>query len=349
VDELHEYAKEKVQEESPAMTPQFLPVEQGYRIILACSPQDDPKLNYRKEVELMIQESEGEIDFIQGEFDELDRDYLEINRRELNLSVEEAKAIETEVMGPHRQRWKKLQEYEILFSKAVKRRFPLTESDLRKLQRIQNRLSLRDEDIRQIEAKITQEEQLKAKIIQIKAESTPNLPQTQIESTPTKSKLEPDIELKSEVGVDYSKLKELLSQEKWKEADEETTRVMLKAANQEEQGWLEPDDIKNFPCADLRSIDQLWLEYSNGRFGFSVQKKIYLECGAKPDDKIWYKFCEQVGWRGGVVRDALNFIKTPQGHLPKKIFQKNIFFGGIHVFEWWREEVWMFLLSHKDL
>ncbi|CCQ59603.1 GUN4 domain-containing protein, partial [Crocosphaera watsonii] len=33
----------------------------------------------------------------------------------------------------------------------------------------------------------------------------------------------------------------------------------------------------NFPCEDLRIIDQLWVKYSNGQFGFSVQKQIYMD------------------------------------------------------------------------
>ncbi|MBD2500505.1 GUN4 domain-containing protein [Anabaena azotica] len=64
-----------------------------------------------------------------------------------------------------------------------------------------------------------------------------------------------------------------------KEADEETFKVMLKVAKREKQGYLGLDDIQEFPCEDLRIIDQLWVNYSNGRFGFSVQKKIYLDVG----------------------------------------------------------------------
>lgn len=52
--ELHEYTTKKVQQASPAMTPQFFPVEEGYKIYLARSPLDDPKLKYRNEVEKLI-------------------------------------------------------------------------------------------------------------------------------------------------------------------------------------------------------------------------------------------------------------------------------------------------------
>ncbi|MFM6487700.1 MAG: protein kinase domain-containing protein [Dolichospermum sp.] len=84
-----------------------------------------------------------------------------------------------------------------------------------------------------------------------------------------------EVELKSDVGMDYRKLRDLLKAGKWKEADEETLRVMLAVAKREREGWLNVENIDNFPCADLRTIDQLWVKYSNGRFGFSVQKQIY--------------------------------------------------------------------------
>ncbi|MFM6610153.1 MAG: GUN4 domain-containing protein, partial [Dolichospermum sp.] len=87
-----------------------------------------------------------------------------------------------------------------------------------------------------------------------------------------------EVELKSYVGMDYRKLRDLLKAGKWKEADEETLRVMLAVAR-EREGWLNVESIDNFPCADLRTIDQLWVKYSDGRFGFSVQKRIYQSLG----------------------------------------------------------------------
>uniref|UniRef100_UPI0026220B40 GUN4 domain-containing protein n=1 Tax=Crocosphaera sp. TaxID=2729996 RepID=UPI0026220B40 len=89
---------------------------------------------------------------------------------------------------------------------------------------------------------------------------------------------------------------------------------------------LSESDIDNFPCNDLRTIDQLWVHYSNGKFGFSVQKKIYMdELGGTRDynKKIWYEFCDRVGWRKGgdyVSYSDLTFElldTTPVGHLPE--------------------------------
>ncbi|MFM6246861.1 MAG: GUN4 domain-containing protein, partial [Dolichospermum sp.] len=135
-----------------------------------------------------------------------------------------------------------------------------------------------------------------------------------------------EVELKSYVGMDYRKLRDLLKAGKWKEADEETLRVMLAVAKQEREGWLNVESIDNFPCADLRTIDKLWVKYSDGRFGFSVQKRIYQGLGGTREynQEIWLKFGDKVGWRrswwrGGswLYYSLLTFDKkAPEGHLP---------------------------------
>ena len=66
---------------------------------------------------------------------------------------------------------------------------------------------------------------------------------------------------------------------------------MLEAVGRKENDWIRAAELKNFPCADLRTIDALWVKYSQGKWGFNVQKRIYVECGAKldgnyPGDKI---------------------------------------------------------------
>jgi hypothetical protein len=106
------------------------------------------------------------------------------------------------------------------------------------------------------------------------------------------------IPLESEKKVDYRKLRDLLKAGKWEEADEETIDVMLQAANCQSQGFLDTDSLQRFPCRDLWTIDQLWGATSNGHFGFSVQKKIWEECGSPiSDGEDWDRFCFSVGWQ----------------------------------------------------
>ena len=88
---------------------------------------------------------------------------------------------------------------------------------------------------------------------------------------------------------------------KWKEADEETRVKILKVANRESEGWLRVEDAENFSCQDLGTIDKLWVKYSNGKFGFSVQKQIYQGVGGSKDynSDDYKKFADKVGWRKG--------------------------------------------------
>ncbi len=124
-----------------------------------------------------------------------------------------------------------------------------------------------------------------------------------------------EVELLSDVGANYTHLRDLLAAGKWKEADEETRGVMVKVAGRESIGWLNEDSIYKFPCTDLRTIDRLWVNYSESRFGFSVQKRIYEEVG-----RDWEKMGDCVGWRVGgkwLNLSSLTYdINAPTGHLP---------------------------------
>ncbi len=152
------------------------------------------------------------------------------------------------------------------------------------------------------------------------------------ETTPSKPPTETD-DLSSERGVDYTRLRNLLASAQWKKADEETFAVMLKAANREQEGYFRIESIENFPCTDLRTIDQLWVKYSNGRFGFSIQKRIWESVSGKPgkhDNEIYNKFGDRVGWlkwenkwlglkkeEQWLSSDDIFFdLSAPIGHLP---------------------------------
>jgi uncharacterized caspase-like protein len=82
-------------------------------------------------------------------------------------------------------------------------------------------------------------------------------------------------DLSSAVGIDYTQLRDLLAAGRWLEADKETTSLMLQVAGKKEQGHLDLQSLANFPCIDLCTIDALWVKYSDGRFGFSVQQRIW--------------------------------------------------------------------------
>jgi serine/threonine protein kinase len=130
------------------------------------------------------------------------------------------------------------------------------------------------------------------------------------------------VKLISAKGVDYRQLDRLLATGEWEEADEETLNKMLEAAGRTEESWLRIEDMHRFPCEDLRTIDQLWVKYSNGHFGFSVQQRIYQSLGGSKeyDREIWEAFGERVGWRVNnewLYYNELKFnTKAPVAHLP---------------------------------
>lgn len=137
-------------------------------------------------------------------------------------------------------------------------------------------------------------------------------------------------ELISEREIDYTKLRDLLKAGQWQEADHETLLVILKAANREQEEYLTIESIESFPCADLHTIDRLWLKYSNGQFGFSLQKEIWRSVGGELgqyDNAVYEQFGLRVGWRdrngmklmrGWKKYEELSFSLTwgPVGHLP---------------------------------
>lgn len=151
-----------------------------------------------------------------------------------------------------------------------------------------------------------------------------------------------------------SKLTDLLASGRWKEADEETLRIMLQVAGREKEGWLDVQSIKEFPCEDFRAIDQFWLKSSDGRFGFSVQKQIWKSVGGKfnANDQIYEAFSDRVGWRvnnSWLQVDRLSFTSSaPDGHLPAVAVRLGGLSWGVTGFWWEKREAYVFLLSDKD-
>ena len=134
----------------------------------------------------------------------------------------------------------------------------------------------------------------------------------------------PSIQLKSAKGIDYRNLEDLLKRQQWKEADIITFETMLRICDR--HGFLRVKDIDIFPCEDLQIIDQLWLNYSQEKFGFSIQKQLFdqLDNGQQYNDKLWDDFGLIIGWRKenkNIRYDRAIFdINAPRGHLPCRIF-----------------------------
>ena len=83
-----------------------------------------------------------------------------------------------------------------------------------------------------------------------------------------------------------------------------------------EQGEPRRTEVARFPDADLESLDRLWLVYSRGRYGFSVQGRLLAACGGQ-----WERLWPRLGWKreGLWTRYPAAFTwsqEAPEGHLP---------------------------------
>lgn len=140
------------------------------------------------------------------------------------------------------------------------------------------------------------------------------------------SKLEDELTLISSAsGTDYTQLRNLLAAGDWKKADEKTRTLILRESDREKEGWIDRAEIERFPWQDLRIINRLWVEYSNGLFGFSVQKQIWqsVEVVNNNDFEVEKSLGDRVGWRVNndwLSYDQFTFTTTAaKGHLPSTL------------------------------
>ncbi len=149
VDELHEYAAKKVKPAAPAMTPEFYPVKEGYKIRLAKSRRDDPQLKYEGEFQQRAEAGNGE-------FSIFVRQILSRKQQEWGISPEQAREIEDRVLQPYREYQSKLGEYEQTLTQAVQHHYPFSDREQADLKEYQQHLKLRDEDITEIGGRVRQ-------------------------------------------------------------------------------------------------------------------------------------------------------------------------------------------------
>ncbi|QSJ17767.1 GUN4 domain-containing protein [Nostoc sp. UHCC 0702] len=126
------------------------------------------------------------------------------------------------------------------------------------------------------------------------------------------------VPLKSESGINYNPLQQLLAVQDFQAADRMTIQKMceLTGPMAVQRKWLYFTEVENSPAVDLQTINNLWLVHSEGKFGFSVQREIWLSLG-----KNWDNFWPKIGWKRGNnwTRYPNEFtwdLSAPKGHLP---------------------------------
>ncbi|MBD3880901.1 GUN4 N-terminal ARM-like repeat domain-containing protein [Phormidium tenue FACHB-886] len=124
--------------------------------------------------------------------------------------------------------------------------------------------------------------------------------------------------LRSERGIDYSSLQELLVRQEFQAADRLTLEKLCELAGglAAQRKWLYFTEVEQFPVTDLQTINTLWVIYSEGKFGFSVQRELWLSTG-----KNWEALWSLIGWKSGNswTRYPQEFtwnLSAPKGHLP---------------------------------
>jgi hypothetical protein len=182
----------------------------------------------------------------------------------------------------------------------------------------------------QLSTEIKNEIQLHFESVSSEMRSQINIVREKLEKVQPETTLSPQQEsLISAQSIDYTYLKTLLASGDWYEADRETKKVMILMYASEDQDNLKQENLQKFPCEDLQIIDKLWLKYSQGHFGFSIQKRIFITLGGKInyndyDYEVYCRFGESVGWLVNncwLANSDLKFsLNAPQGHLPVSPF-----------------------------
>ncbi len=143
-------------------------------------------------------------------------------------------------------------------------------------------------------------------------------PQTGFMTDSTNAAIPFGVTLASDRGIDYTPLQKLLAQQQFQAADQLTLQQFCELAGPAavQRKWVYFSEVEGFPVTDLQTVDQLWLAHSQGRFGFSVQRQIWLSVG-----KNWEALWPKIGWKNGNnwTRYPQEFtwdLTAPKGHLP---------------------------------
>ncbi len=122
----------------------------------------------------------------------------------------------------------------------------------------------------------------------------------------------------SAAGLDYGPLQGHLLRQEFEAADRLTSAHLRQLAGPaaETRGYVYFSEVAAMPALDLESVDRLWITYSLGRFGFSVQGRILRRCQGR-----WEELWLRLGWKkeGIWTRYPGSFtwsLEAPEGHMP---------------------------------
>ncbi|KAF8110726.1 hypothetical protein N665_0079s0042 [Sinapis alba] len=131
----------------------------------------------------------------------------------------------------------------------------------------------------------------------------------------------------AETSTEFDVLATHLINQDFRKADEETRRLLIQTAGEAavKRGYVFFSEVKSISVEDLQAIDNLWTKHSDGRFGYSVQRKIWLKV-----KKDFTRFFIKVEWMKLLDTEVVQYNyrafpdefkwelndETPLGHLP---------------------------------
>ena len=130
--------------------------------------------------------------------------------------------------------------------------------------------------------------------------TTDNSQQKQPNQVSQESNLQIDL-ISEQTGIDYTELQNLLAQQKWMEADRKTKKdisnVFQTITRRNNGNSIELRTLADRACNDLNTIDFLWREFSNNRFGLSRQQDIWQNLNQNNNFSInvWRSFVTEIG------------------------------------------------------
>ena len=119
-------------------------------------------------------------------------------------------------------------------------------------------------------------------------------------------------------GLDYTALQQALIRQDFEEADRLTSEHLRQLAgpDAEKRGYVYYSEVPPMASVDLQTLDRLWVSFSQGRFGFSVQLRLLRSLGNR-----WEQLWPRIGWKeaGTWTRYPQAFtwsLDAPEGHMP---------------------------------
>ena len=122
----------------------------------------------------------------------------------------------------------------------------------------------------------------------------------------------------SGADIDFTPLQHHLLREDFEEADRVTSALLRELAGEQavRRGYVYFSEVAPMSGVDLTTLDRLWIVFSQGRFGFSVQWRLLQSFDGRYD-QLW----PRIGWKNDGVwtryPGAFDWsLKAPEGHMP---------------------------------